>query len=68
MAKTFYKKKSFYINKVKDLKNIKLYKDSDAGTIVNIVNGKPIIKTGNGCVKLIKWFGKNKISVDSKFI
>ena len=68
MAKTFYKKKSFYINKVKDLKNIKLYKDSDAGTIVNIVNGKPIIKTGNGCVKLIKWFGKKKISVDSKFI
>tara|TARA_B110000046_G_C13024501_1_gene413116 strand:+ start:64 stop:960 length:897 start_codon:yes stop_codon:yes gene_type:complete len=68
MAKTLYKKKFFYINKVKDLKDLKSYKDSKAGTIVNIVNGKPIIKTGNGFVKLIKWFGKNKISVNSKFI
>ena len=43
-------------------------KKIDTGTIVNVENGKPIVKTGSGFIKLIKWFGKNKLSINSKFI
>jgi methionyl-tRNA formyltransferase len=67
IARGFNKKKIIYIHKVKDLKNIYKLENVRSGTIVKILNSKPIVKVMRGYIMITRYSSNFKLSAGMRF-